>query len=65
MTTCVATWRVQIYILGDPEVTATLYCNFVPVLGRLRDLEYIFAVTSDSPSTYYIVRTWVDRIGST
>ena len=35
-------------ILGDPEVTVNLYC--VSVLGRLRDLQYIFAVTSGSPS---------------
>ena len=38
-------------LLGVPEVTANLYCNFcVSVLGRLRDLQYIFAVTSGSPS---------------
>ena len=43
----------QGHVLGDPEVTANLYCNFayVSVLGRLRDLLYIFAVTSGSPST--------------
>ena len=38
-------------LLGDQEVTANLYCNFVyRVLGRLRDFQYIFAVTSESPS---------------
>ena len=38
-------------LLGDPEVTANLYCNFVSVLGRLRDLQYVFSVTSGSPSS--------------
>ena len=38
-------------ILGDPEVTANLYCNFAyPYWGRLRDLQYIFAVTYEPPS---------------
>ena len=41
-------------LLGDPEVTADLYCNFAYiVLGRMRDLHYIFAVTSGSPGIYY------------
>ena len=31
-------------IMGASEVTANLYCNCVCVLGRLPDLEYIFAV---------------------
>ena len=39
------------YLLGDPEVTPNLHCNFlVSVLGRLRDLKYMIAVTSVSPS---------------
>ena len=33
------------YLLGDPEVTTNLYCN-VAYLGRLCDLQYIFAITS-------------------
>ena len=41
-------------LLGDPEVTANLCCNFAYLLGRLRDLQYIFAVTSGSPSSYYL-----------
>ena len=37
---------VNYYLLGDPEVTANLYYKFcVSMLGRLRDLQYIFAVT--------------------
>ena len=40
-------------VLGDPEVTANMYCNFAYLkLGRFRDLQYIFAVTSGSPSAY-------------
>ena len=40
-------------ILGDPEVPANLYCNvaYPSWLGRLRELQYIFAVPSGSPST--------------
>ena len=38
-------------LLGDPEVTAVLWC-YVSVLGRLRDLQYICAVTSGSPSSW-------------
>ena len=37
-------------VLGDQEVTATLYCNFA-YLNWEGDLQYIFAVTSGSPST--------------
>ena len=37
-------------VLDEPEVTANLYCNFAVLLERLRDLQYIFAVTSGSPS---------------
>ena len=33
------------------EDTANLYCNFIAVLGKSRVLQYIFAVTSGSPST--------------
>ena len=38
-------------VLGDPEVTAYLYCNFAYPYC-LRDLQYIFAVTSGSPSIH-------------
>ena len=31
-------------ILGASEITANLYCKCVSVLGRLRDLQHIFAV---------------------
>ena len=39
-------------VLGDPEVTANLYCKFAYLywLGGLLDLQYIFAITSGSPS---------------
>ena len=39
-------------ILGDPEVTANPYCNFAYLYWE-GDLQYIFAVTSGSPSTIY------------
>ena len=42
----------RIILLGDPEITAKSVLQFcVSVLRRLRDLQYIFAVTSGSPST--------------
>ena len=47
-------------ILGDPEVTANLYCNFV--LGRLHDLQYIFAVTSGSPGTVQELPSFKDNL---
>ena len=37
-------------LLGASEVTENLYCNCV-VLGRLRDLQYIFAVTYETLCT--------------
>ena len=38
-------------LLGEPEVTAKLYCNFAYLYWvRLRDLQYTYAVTSGSPS---------------
>ena len=42
------------HLLGDPEVTANLCCNFAVFIyiGKMRDLKYIFAVTSGSPSMY-------------
>ena len=33
-----------LYLLGAPEITANLYLLRTSVLGRLRDLQYIFAV---------------------
>ena len=47
------------YILGDPEVTANLYCNFeYPRWRGLRDLQYIFAVTLDHPVVVYWETQW-------
>ena len=43
-------------LLGVSEITANLYCNCsISVLGRLRDLQYIFAVTYWAPSSYMFV----------
>ena len=44
----------NIYVLGDPEVTANLYFNFAYLYWEGCDLQYIFAVTSGSPSTYIL-----------
>ena len=46
----ISVYFLYIYMMGDPDVTANLYCNFsVSVLGRLRDLQQMFAVTSRAP----------------
>ena len=40
-------------ILGDPEVTANLYCNFAyPYWEGCVICSILFAVTSGSPSSY-------------
>ena len=41
--------------LGDPEVTANLYCNFAYPYWNGWDSQYIFAVTSGSPSMRRII----------
>ena len=39
------------HVLGDPEVTANLYCKFTyPYWEGCVNFQYIFAVTSGSPS---------------
>ena len=39
------------YILGDPEVTANIYCKTQPSQYRYALLQYRFEVTSGSPNT--------------
>ena len=36
------------YLLGASKITENLYCNCVHLLGRLRDLQYIFAVNYET-----------------
>ena len=45
-------------LLGDPQITAYLYCNFAPVLERFRDLQNIFALTYGSPGIYQNLNTF-------
>ena len=48
---CLLVGEPDIYILGDPEGTANLYCNFALYWeGCVIFSMYIFAVTSVSPS---------------